>query len=541
VPTPRSSAPWTRLPGSVSQRARCLGILGATAFFGGDVDLGQTRFTAALELVEAQPEDERDRTIHTTLLGNLGVVAEARGDWTLAERHHSEALRLRREIADARGVLHSTHALGRVRLALGGRDAGTALFDEAEQLASDLDEPLERAKVTHTRAELALGDGDSDTAETLAAAAHEVFERCATRYDVTHTQLTLATAAQAGGRHREALQRGAVARASVASHGYGLLGRLYPQTAFPYDDRIAAGLTAYACGDALGVPWEGRPPSDATAEEIEVLPTRGDWPPGATSDDTALTLLVAEHLVEHDGSVDSEAFLARLAERAPTVRGLGPSTLEAIRILDEAGRLPTEGGNTNGAPMRALPLGWATALEDAARRRQLVVELSRSTHPSPEAQVAACVMAACASWALEGAAGRLLVEIAIEEARAAAELSGTSGGLADQLVTVSNGEWTPPADGIGLDPYETVVASLACVVGAPSLRDALVRAVGLGGDTDTVAALTGGLLGCASSREDVLAELPWLSAVTLPPDDVIVDVSGALARLRAGGGPPSTR
>jgi hypothetical protein len=131
------------------------------------------------------------------------------------------------------------------------------------------------------------------------------------------------------------------------------------------------------------------------------------------------------------------------------------------------------------------------------------------------------------------------LEIAIEEARAAADACGTSGGLADQLVTVSNGERTPPADGIGLDPYETVVASLACVMGAASLRDALVRAVRLGGDTDTVAALTGGLLGCVKSREEVLAELPWHRAVTLPPDDAIVNVSAGLARLRAGGSPPS--
>jgi hypothetical protein len=54
---------------------------------------------------------------------------------------------------------------------------------------------------------------------------------------------------------------GAAGRAAVHHHGYGLLRHLYPQTAFPMADRIAAALTAYACGDALGLPWEGKPPS----------------------------------------------------------------------------------------------------------------------------------------------------------------------------------------------------------------------------------------------------------------------------------------
>jgi hypothetical protein len=65
--------------GTVSQRARCIGILGAAAFFGGDVDEGKRRFEQALSLLTGAADDERDQTILTTVLGNLGGVAEAAG------------------------------------------------------------------------------------------------------------------------------------------------------------------------------------------------------------------------------------------------------------------------------------------------------------------------------------------------------------------------------------------------------------------------------------------------------------------------------
>jgi hypothetical protein len=48
----------------------------ATEFFGGDIRAAQTRFGAALELLEGLSEADRDRVIHSTILANLGTVAE---------------------------------------------------------------------------------------------------------------------------------------------------------------------------------------------------------------------------------------------------------------------------------------------------------------------------------------------------------------------------------------------------------------------------------------------------------------------------------
>lgn len=75
---------------------------------------------------------------------------------------------------------------------------------------------------------------------------------------------------------------------------------------------------------------------------------------------------------------------------------------------------------------------------------------------------------------------------------------------------------------------------LSCVADASSLRDALVRAVRRGGDTDTVAALTGGLIGCRLTVDQVQAAFSWHTAVNLPePENALAETATALATIRA--------
>lgn len=518
-------------------RARCHGIVAATEYFGGDIPAAETRFGDALKLLETVPEPGRDRVIHSTILANLGTVAETRQEWAAAEHHHREALRLRREVADARGVLQSLHALGRARLGAGDRDEAERYFTEAEQLAESLGETLERAKIWHTRAELLLHDGDASRARELAASALEAFTQSRTRYDITHARVTLSRAALASGQERLAIAQGALARSSVQVMGYGLLCVMYPEDVFDLGERIDGALTAYACGDALGVPWESAPNGNAgaTPSQIEQLPASHGWPRGATSDDTALTLLVARHLADRDGDCDPGAFLADLAGQAPAIRGLGPTTTAAIERFhrgDEAA--PSPGRATNGAAMRALPIGWALPHDQAERRRQVTITMSRATHPDPAALVAACVIATCASWALESASPSLLLAAAADEARDAAQAAATEPRLAEMLTQLSAGTWEPPANGISLDPYETVAAVLWCTTRATSLRAGLVSAVQLGGDTDTVAALAGGLMGAKLTAGQVCTELPWHQLVVMPePESAIAETATALATARA--------
>ncbi len=177
--------------------------------------------------------------------------------------------------------------------------------------------------------------------------------------------------------------------------------RHLPDGVAPKRQNIRAGILAYAAGDALGVPWEGKTPDDVHWEALEELPARGDWPQGSTSDDTEQLILVAQYLAEANGRVDERHFLARLAKALPRMRGVGPTTQAAVRRFLETGQLHATAGSSIGAAMRALPFGWATPVAAAEHRRDLTIRLSRTTHGAPDAITSACMTAEMAAWAIE--------------------------------------------------------------------------------------------------------------------------------------------
>ena len=156
-------------------------------------------------------------------------------------------------------------------------------------------------------------------------------------------------------------------------------------------------------------------------EALEALPARGDWPRGATSDDTAQLLLVADYLVEANGQVEERAVLGRLATALPGMRGAGPTTQAAVRRFVATGELHATEGSSIGAAMRALPFGWATPVAAAGRhRRGLTGRLSRTTHGAPEAIISAGVVAELAAWAIEQHPVDAVVAAGLREAEAVA-------------------------------------------------------------------------------------------------------------------------
>ncbi|MGW5263666.1 ADP-ribosylglycohydrolase family protein [Microbispora sp. NPDC004025] len=298
--------------------------------------------------------------------------------------------------------------------------------------------------------------------------------------------------------------------------------------------RIHAAMLAFAAGDALGVPWEGRPPERVDPAEVVRLPApdRG-WPRGATSDDTAQMVLVARCLADTGGRPSSLDFLTRLAGAAPAVRGLGPTTRRALARFAETGEIPAPSADdlpTNGAAMRVAPAGWAVPPDRPGRRRDLCEVLSVATHRAPAAVAAACVIAAMASYAVEGAGPADLLDAAAAEARWAGEHHGLMDTVMDTVTAAARGRWSPPPEGVSLDAVETAAAVVHVIREAPDPAAALPYAVSLGGDADTVAALAGGVLG-ACDPEGV-AGLGWLGLVDLGEYPGLEDLAARLSALR---------
>jgi ADP-ribosyl-[dinitrogen reductase] hydrolase len=294
--------------------------------------------------------------------------------------------------------------------------------------------------------------------------------------------------------------------------------------------RIRAGIVAYAAGDALGVPWEGSTPNEVRWEALEALPARGAWPRGATSDDTAQLLLVAEYLVEANGQIDERDFLARLAKALPGMRGAGPTTQAAVRRFLATGELHATDGSSIGAAMRALPFGWATPVTAAARRRELTIRLSRTTHGAPEAIISACVVAEMAAWAIEQHPVDAVVAAGLRKAEELAQQYAIHPVTLQLLRRASRGDWPPDTAGPTLDALATVASVLQVLREARGLATAMKHAVALGGDTDTTAAIVGGILGC--QLEDVGNQIPWLSNVGMPDPRLIEATAAGLYELR---------
>jgi ADP-ribosyl-[dinitrogen reductase] hydrolase len=307
-------------------------------------------------------------------------------------------------------------------------------------------------------------------------------------------------------------------------------GRPVTDRVTPSPQHIRAGILAYAAGDALGVPWEGKTPVEVQWEELEELPARGDWPRGSTSDDTDQMLLVARYLAEAKGQIDEREFLTRLAKALPRMRGAGPTTSAAVRRFIETGETHATGGSSIGAAMRALPFGWTTPVGATEQRRELTVRLSRATHGAPAAIMSACVVAEMAAWAIEQHPIDAVVAAGLHEADHLRRQYALDSATMQPLREAADGDWGSTKGGVTLDVVATMATVLRVLREATGLASAMKQAVASGGDTDTAAAIVEGILG--SQARDVEGEIPWLSSVVLPEPEIVEATAAGLCTLR---------
>ncbi len=332
------------------------------------------------------------------------------------------------------------------------------------------------------------------------------------------------------------------------------------------ETRLAGALLGTAVGDALGLPYENLKPAriakltGARPLRYRLLPGRG-----LVSDDTEHACIVGQALLRSRGA---PAPFARALARGlrgwflTLPAGLGFGTLRACVKLC-LGFPPSRSGvftAGNGPAMRAPLLGAFAA--DEAQLRALVHASTVITHTDPRAEVGARVIALAAHRA-PGTDSITLLDGLIEEARAAggpaaggpAAGGPAAGGplLADSLVSaraaLARGDSAGAyAASLGLEHGvtgfidHTVPAAIYCWLRhRGDLRAAVEAAVRLGGDTDTVAAITGGVAG-ADLGADAIPK-PWLDGLVEWPRDVrwMRGLAARLAQLRAGRSPGPQR
>jgi len=290
--------------------------------------------------------------------------------------------------------------------------------------------------------------------------------------------------------------------------------------------RAAGALYGLAVGDALGMPTQSLPRAQIVARYGTLIdgfesappdhPLAAGMPAGSITDDTEQALLLARLLVEGRGRVDPAELARRLLawEQSVRERGsldlLGPSTRRAIAELlagadiDLAGRL----GATNGAAMRIAPVGVATPCADLDILVDRVVEASRVTHNTGVALAGAAAVAAAVSAGVDGATVPDAIALGAAAAQraagrghwvAAADVSARirwAAGLVAGLAPDAATSVVYTLVGTSLAAQESVPAAFAVLAASPDDPWLACRlAASLGGDCDTIAAMTGAIGG----------------------------------------------
>lgn len=263
-------------------------------------------------------------------------------------------------------------------------------------------------------------------------------------------------------------------------------------------DRFRGLMVGTAIGDCLGRPVEGlRAVPDSYIDELIERET-----PLLYSDDTVLTMALAESLLACDGFSGEEMADRFVREwTAEPQRGYGSNVVLAFSKVrrgipwDEAARrqFGGDGSYGNGGAMRVAPVAlWAYPdLEETVRLAQ---ETSTVTHTHPVGVEGAVIQAVAAHHALrdEFSPDALLADLdrLIETERFRAKMDALHDCLErrdDERARLRLGNWVA-AD-------RSVLTALYAFLVATDFETAIRRAIGLGGDTDTIGAMAGAVAG----------------------------------------------
>ncbi|MGW0813665.1 ADP-ribosylglycohydrolase family protein [Streptomyces viridiviolaceus] len=282
-------------------------------------------------------------------------------------------------------------------------------------------------------------------------------------------------------------------------------------------ERALGAVVGSAVGDALGAPFEFGPEGAFSARFPE--PGRGGemcggggWDPGEATDDTQMAVLIAESLLECGRLDPRDVFrrFRRWAAAGPKDIGLQTeAVLGSGDPWDTAAALHFQvngRGAGNGALMRAAP----AAVHFASRGRDATMDAAR--------RLAALTHGDRAAW--EGTAVfHELVRVALSGGDPLAAVPGTLDALhpdhRGRYAAVLAADWHPD---LATEFNGAVWPCLGSAVWAlrttSSYEDAVRAAIDLGGDTDTVAAVTGGLAGAVYG----IAAVPerWTAPLHVP-------------------------
>ena len=272
---------------------------------------------------------------------------------------------------------------------------------------------------------------------------------------------------------------------------------------------MMSAVIGLAIGDALGVPVEFK--SRAYLKDNPVTDMMGygthNQPAGTWSDDTSLTLCLVEALRQPEFSLEylGSLFVRWMNEGYLTPHGkvfdIGISTQQAILNIEADEEITSCGGrdvssNGNGSLMRILPLAFHMIDMPIAERFALTKDVSSITHGHIYSVAGCFIYLEIARELILGKSFDDAYKVGVRTSKphllqlgVYGELNGVYDRVLDKVIP------DLAEDEISSSGYvvHALEAALWCLFTSTSYEETVLKAVNLGDDTDTTAAVAGGL------------------------------------------------
>ena len=309
-----------------------------------------------------------------------------------------------------------------------------------------------------------------------------------------------------------------------------------------YQNQVRSGIIGHAIGDALGVPVEFKKRADRKLDPVTDMRSYGTFrmPAGTWSDDTSLEIALMHALIDYK-EVDYEAimnyFLMWLQDDMFTATGVtfdvGGTCRAAIQNYID-GKSPLQCGlteesaNGNGSLMRILPaalLCHKHGLDDKEEYK-LIRDMSSLTHAHQISVMGCFIYSKLIHHLMNG----LNPERAYAMVR---QYDGYGKFFNEETRQVyarvlENNIAELAEDDIKSTGYvvHSLEAAIWCLLTTDSYKEAVPKAVNLGGDTDTIGAITGSMAGIYYGYENIPSE--WIKQLARRDD--LIDLCDEFAQ-----------
>ncbi|WP_405267597.1 ADP-ribosylglycohydrolase family protein [Methanobrevibacter sp.] len=281
--------------------------------------------------------------------------------------------------------------------------------------------------------------------------------------------------------------------------------------------KVKDGIIGFVVGDALGVPVEFHSRNELRMEPVVDMREYGTYnqPKGTWSDDSSMTIATMTSIINKKG-IDytdiMDEFIKWMdnAEHTPhdEVFDIGSTTSRGLNRYKEGCDALKSGGtsthdNGNGSLMRVLPLAYIEGID-----YETIENVSALTHGHERSKIA-CVLYVEIAKSMLSNEGLSIAEHIENSNEKIMDYYKDCEEL-DYFYRIFENDYSEGirSGGYVIDTLETVTY---CLKNTDNYKDAVLKAVNFGGDTDTNAAICGGLAGIYYGYDSIPVD--WINEI----------------------------